>query len=194
MSTSYTSIIEDSTPTFRDYALRCAHAMAICGMYDRSVDGPLLPREPSDYHAEAAEQARARLAELATMSAADCERSARSEHAKAMATWQKSVDAEATKAAKYEAMRAAVLAWKAPTPEHEGLRAFMLDQIKISTEYSGAFDPPAVRTGAQWFADEVAHASRQFKSAVELHTEEVARTNSRNAWIVALLASLPEEG
>lgn len=194
MPTSFTSIIEDGTPTFREYALRCAHGMAICGMYDRSVDAPLLPREPSDYNAKAAEKARGRLAELATMSAADCDHAARTEHATAMAHWQRAVDAEAAKAAKYETMRAAALVWKAPTPEHEGLRAFMLDQIKISTEYSGAYDPPAIRTGAQWLADEVAHASRQFKSAVESHTEEVARTNSRNAWIAALLASLPEEG
>ena len=184
MPTSFTSIIEDGTPTFREYALRCARGMGAC----------IMQRDESGYDAERAEEARGRLAELATMSPNDCERAARTEHATAMDHWQRAVYANAAKAAKYETMRAAVLAWKAPTPEHEGLRAFMLDQIKISTEYSGAYDPPALRTGAQWLADEVAHASRQFKSAVEQHTEEVARTNSRNAWITALLASLPEEG
>lgn len=194
MPTGYTCIIEDGTPTFRDYALRCARGMGACIMQrDESLGSPPRLQEPSDYHAKDAEKARARLAELATMSAADCDHAARTEHATAMTHWQRAVDAAAAKAAKYEAMRAAVLAWKAPTQEHEGLRAFMLDQIKISTEYSGAYDPPALRTGAQWLADEVAHASREFKSAVELHTEEVARTHSRNAWITALLASLPEE-
>lgn len=194
MPTGYTSIIEDGNATFRDYALRCARGMMPCIMQrDEGLGTPPRLQEPSDYHRKAAEEARARLAELAVMNAADCDHAARVEHAATMARWQKSVDDAAAKAAKYETMRAAALAWKAPTPEHEGLRAFMLDQIKISTEYSGAYDMPVQRSGAQWLADEMAHAGRQFKSAVEQHTEEVARTNSRNAWIATLLASLPEE-
>lgn len=195
MPTGYTCIIEDGTPTFRDYALRCARGMMPCIMQrDESLSNPPRLQEPSDYHAKEAEKARVRLAELATYDAADCDHAARTEHARAMGYWQKAVDANAANAAKYEAMRASVLAWKAPTPEHEALRAFMLGQIEISTEHSGVCDPPALRTGAQWLADEMARAGRQYKSAVDSHTEEVARTNSRNAWITALLASLPEEG
>lgn len=196
MPTGYTSdIYEDKEVTLRDFILRCARGMgALVMMRDDPLDAPIREFEPSDYHAKAIAATRARLDALADMRADEIERQAEGAHAKAFDLWRQRRDERLVLRDRYEAMLNEVKAWQPPTPDHEGLRKFMVEQLEESIRFdcSSKFDEPPVRepTGA-WFTQQVQKAQHDLDYHVEENAKEVARTAERNAWVRALKESLP---
>jgi hypothetical protein len=93
---------------------------------------------------------------------------------------------------RYNAMLSDVIAWHPPTPEHAGLRSFMIDQLTMSrADCDYRSDPPTPRSAAQWLAKQREECARDLDYATKNEGEERQRTEGRNAWIRALYASLP---
>lgn len=196
MPTGYTADIKDGID-FKTYAMNCARAFGACVMLrDEPGGGDLIPDafEPSDYHLKAVEKARGELAALEAMTPAECERAA----AKA---WD---DAETSRLMRladyrkqreaYEAMLAKAAAWKAPTPDHEGLRKFMCEQIEQSINFdcneSYCSAPTARLTGEAWAAAERARCVSDVQYHEKEHAGEVSRAATRTEWVRALRAAL----
>lgn len=191
MPTGYTHIVSEGA-TFEQFVWRCARGMgALIMMRDDPMDAPIPEFEArTDYYDEQIRQAEAKLLELRSMTIEQANAAAKVAHEAAcssLAKWQAEDDAANTA---YREMRAKVSAWEPPTPEHAGLRAFMLEQLDISiSDYKR--DPPVMLDGHAWLNDEIEKAARTLKYSHEERAKEIVRTNARNAWVRALATSVP---
>lgn len=175
MPTGYTAVIADGI-TFEQFAMRCAR----------------IPErfEPTTYYADVAATARA---ELASLAGVDADVAALSEYTAATSAWAKRVAERADLRAKYDVMLSAIEAWAPPTDKHAGLKEFMRSQVadSINCDCDGMYDTPPVRlSGAEWLAQRTSALNKSIEYRDQMHAEEVARVEQRNAWLAALRASL----
>ncbi len=155
---------------------------------DPMSDPPKAP-EKSDYHTEELAKARKKLKSLMIMAEAEkIERFVREVNKirKQNKEWE---DDRTQKNKRYADMRSEVEAWEPPTPDHVGMKKFMLEQIDISMEKTPySQDEPTSANALH--AEEIAIARRD----IEYHTEEDAkeemRMKERADWIAKLYASL----
>lgn len=195
MPTGYTAAIADGID-FKTFLLNCARAFGACVMLrDEPGGGDKIPPEftPSPYYAEALEKSRQRVIALSAMRAADQETAAAAAYAQAADDFAERRNKRYSLRAKYEAMLEQAKAWNPPTPEHVGLRDFMVSQIEESIKFDcdGSYDKPPVRlTGPAWFAEEMERAQKSLAYDTKAHAEELARVADRNAWIKALRESI----
>jgi hypothetical protein len=196
MPTGYTAAVADGTVTaFPEFAITCARAFGALIMMRDEPSGTTIPDEfqPSDYSAKQLDAAKARWAALQSVTP---EASA----AASLAAYNTECESRAEAVLKrtqtrerYEAMLEEAKAWQAPTADHEGMKAFMIQQLEESIRFDCgdfALPAPVQRTGAAWLADQIAAAERDIAYHTKAHAEEVERTNMRNAWVKALRASL----
>ncbi|KWR88787.1 DUF551 domain-containing protein [Cupriavidus sp. IDO] len=195
MPTGYTAAISKGIP-FNVFVMTCARAMgALIMMRDEPIDSPIPERfEPSDFYTKKAEAARAEVQRLRGLSDAEAECEAEADHQAMCARYagyrQESVDLQA----KYEAMLEQVREWLPPTPDHEGFKAFMLEQLESSIRSdcdASCWQDPAKQTGCDWRAAQIDSNSRLAERSEQMHREEIERTEGRNAWLKALRESLP---
>jgi hypothetical protein len=194
MPTGYTADIAKGI-TFQQFAMNCARAFgALVAMRDEPSDAPIPERfEPSDYHSKKLVQLRDRLATLRALSADDAEKGAQAAHEAELASHQKYIEEKADLRSKYEAMLRDAQDWQPPTPEHEPLKKFMIEQIESSIGFdcdTSYYKAPESTPAAKWLEDQLRGTLRDIDYHEKEHAKEVERTNSRNAWLAALRSSL----
>lgn len=195
MATGYTEILSGYDVTFEAFALRCARAMGACvTLREEALDVPIPAKlVPSTYHADRAEEARTALRALEALTIEQCDARAIAEHEAEVRHYGEMVARVSSLKGRYARMRDMVSAWAPPTPEHEGLRTFMIQQLDESIR--SCFDPTPptpVKTGAEWRAERAARHRDNIAYHAREHANEVARTDSRNEWLDLLRASLKE--
>lgn len=197
MPTGYTHAIADGI-TFNEFVWRCARGMgALIMMRDEPTDAPIPQRfEPSKWHTEALEKANARLKQLEAMSAAEIEAAAQAAFTEEAERFDARIREKHELRAKYGAILREVEAWTPPTPDHEGLKKFMAEQITGSIDFDcdTTYDvdrAPKRLLPHEWLNKERAEAHRNICHHSVEHEKEVARTESRNEWIAALRRSVP---
>jgi hypothetical protein len=198
MPTGYTEAISKGI-TFEKFALSCARAFgALVTMRDEPADAPI-PEEfkPSDYSEKQLALATDRVDELKAMKDAECARLAKADYEKQVQYHKEGISKDAALKAKYEAMLAEVEAWTPPSPDHEGLKKFMRDQIAESIRFDcgGNYHQDALKelrplTGKEWRQSELNKALEQISYHSESQREENARTAARNKWVRQLKESL----
>lgn len=195
MPTGYTADVPKGI-SFQTFAMNCARAFGACIMLrDEPGGGDRIPDrfEPDSYHKDAAERARAELADLESLGHGECARRAAVEWKESeQSRLRREQEREDTRRA-YEQMLAQVKAWEAPTAEHAGLKTFMIDQLEQSIDFDCNYtaSQPAPRLSAdEWrnqrrvsLAKDIAYHDREYAN-------EVKRTEERTAWVQALRASL----
>lgn len=196
MPTGYTAAIADGID-FEQFVMRCARAMGACVlMRDDPMDAPIPGRfEPSDYHTRKLEEANAALTRLQAMTCDETEVAAQEAFAAETKSNTDAIARNRELRGKYEAMLEQVQAWAPPTPDHDGFKRFMTEQLTESIRFDCNEDyyqerKPKLKTGEQWRAEQIAAALRDVDYHTREHAEEVARTESRNQWIAALRGSL----
>lgn len=196
MPTGYTAAVEDGTVTdFRTFALRCARAMGACVMQrDDPMDAPPKLRVESKYYAEAVERDEARVAELSAMTPAEADNAARAEYDRQLTRNAEYDIREAAIRGRYNAMLTAVMEWEPPTPEHEGLKDFMRQQLVESRKFDCGppWPEPVRQTGAAWLAEQKQKAHESLARSIKGLADERERVAGANAWIGALYDSLRE--
>lgn len=195
MPTGYTHIIEDRDDvTFREFIWRCARAFGACVMQrDSGLDAPVvLTDKPSSYHQDSI--ARALELKDSILKASDESLLAKEEirYSDAVEAWQRALEEGAHKSAKYAAMLEQVRAWKPPTPEHNGLRDFMISQIMDSVKWLGTpFEPSDPCTDAVELRRRLLEkADDDIQYHTEKHQAEVAAYEARNEWLQQLVKSV----
>lgn len=196
MPTGYTADVESGKLTdFRTFALRCARAFGACVM--QREDGiDVLPehRKPSSYHLDAIESAKKELARLSSLTPAEIEKESGEEYQRSLTRFREGKARVQEQNARYDAMAEKVKAWKPPTPEHENLKKFMLEQLEMSvhciTPGSYYFSEPKPQRPGDWLKDNIEWRSRDVAYHTKEHQEELDRCAQANAWIDALYESL----
>lgn len=196
MPTGYTAELMDKGQDFRTFVLRCARAFWACVMQrdDPMTDEPKQV-EPSAYYGKSLAEAQAALATLQAMGP-----DARRHHgiglrADAIARHREWLATERVENARLSAMQDQVLAWTPPSEEHEGLKSFMLEQIKVSLHDTKYVENEIAKAEAQspehFYAEAVKSAEWQLYYAHKHIAEELERVGNRNRWIEQLYGSLP---
>jgi len=199
MPTGYTSDVRSGKITeFPDFALQCARAFgALIVMRDEPHDKPI-PKafEPeTSYYDEQISRSQATIADLGSLSDADCERRALAAHADAVEAVRARIHEREEDRDRYQAMVAKVEAWTPPTDDHEEMKNFMLQQLNESirfdcTPYADLDKEPALQSGREWREAMLAQAARDLSYGLEHRQQEIERTNKRNQWLTDLRNSL----
>ena len=196
MPTGYTAKLMEKGQDFRSFVLTCARGMGACIMQrDDPMDQPPAKQKPSDYHTKALATATKLLARLSAMKPAKRQKHGEELRAAAVASAMQGQSREREEERRLAQMEAQVMAWQPPTSDHDGLKKFMLDQIRISKRgdwMQKYVDEAKAKTPEAYFVEAVSKAARDIKYHEEEHAKEVERTNERNAWIDRLYASLPK--
>ena len=200
MPTGYTAVLQDKPDTtFEEFVWQCARAFGACIMQrDDSRDTPLLmAEEPSDYHSKAIDKAKADLAELEKMTPTEAEMRRQAE---VVAEIKEKAESRARRAgyrATYEAMIFRAQAWEPPTPDHEGLRGFMIQQIVDSIKFdcggTWSDEPPtaATQSAEAWLEERKERAQHDVDYHRREWAEECKRVCERNQWKRDLALSVP---
>lgn len=195
MPTGYTSGVQDGTVTeFADFAKRCARAFgAFYSLRDEDDSKELPTRFDPDtrYHDQSLAQALAERARLDAMAPHLAEAEARLEYDQQMQSYRERREAASLVRSRYDAMLAKVQAWTPPTPEHDDLKAFMIQQLTDSIQYDAIDpnEPSPVQPGA-WLVKRKARVERDIAYHTSERNKEIERNASRNAWIAAFFESL----
>ena len=194
MPTGYTAKIKDMT--FQDFALGCSKAFgALISTRDDDADTPIPDKfEPSDYHLKAIDEAKKNLTyyeELRPKEIVDLSKAA---WCKAEESRLESLNDSKTLRAHFEAMIVEAESWAPPTEDHNGLKKFMLDQLKNSMKFDCSeeyyADPIKRFDPVEWVNKKREKAKRDIEYHTENYAEEVARCNDRSAWVQSLRNSL----
>ena len=193
MPTGYTADVGDGKVTdFRAFALGCARAFGACIMQrDDPINEPPKHRQPSTWNAEQLVEAQKEADRLSTITLAMAEAESAKEYEECLRFYEESRKRSAEINARYEAMIAKVKAYTPPTPDHEGYKKFMLEQLTISLESD--FGPPVKLSALDWLSTARERAARSILYHTKANAEELKRFEDSNKWIDALYASLAED-
>jgi NADH:ubiquinone oxidoreductase subunit len=194
MPTGYTAEIKDGIE-FEKFVLQCARAFgALITMRDDPTSAPI-PDEfkPQEWNKEKLEKAVKRLSELRPMSLDDARAEAKKEYDKALEHHLGYLKEKADLKVKYEDMLAKVREWQPPTPDHQGLKDFMIEQITGSIDFDCSTDymsTPMLQSAEAWLSSAIERAVRDVQYHTREWAAEVGRCRSRTAWVRALKKSL----
>jgi len=196
MPTGYTAQIADGM-TFDEFVWRCARGMgALIDMRDDPLSAHVPERfEPSPYHIEKQAAARAEIQRLLGLSMAEATAAAEQEFLAAQARHADAIREHDDLRMKYEVMLEKVRAWKPPTPDHEGMKKFMIEQLVSSIDFDCDNSyylehPPHRLSGPDWLAEKISGAQHDDHYHTNEYTKEVERVECRNRWLKALRDSL----
>jgi hypothetical protein len=195
VTTGYTEAIEKGA-TFEQYVWRCARAFgALVHMRDQSLDAkvPQVLVPDTSYHEKRLREAECKLLELRGLTPAQAEAMAQAEYEHLRIAYYEDERQNGVMDAKYVAIRAQVVAWVPPSPDHEGLKKFMLEQIDMCSP-GHQIDPPRKCDGMGWLAASIKSAKDAIVYYRKSIADEVERTRQRNEWLALLRASVPQPG
>ena len=200
MSTGYTSIIENSKEPipFPQFALQCARAFGyLMDMRDESFDTPIPEKlKPSPYHMKELKKAKVELARIESLTDAQCEKESKKELAKELKYAEEYLAEHERTTKRYEDMVSKINDWTPPTPEHQPLKRFMLEQIATSLpdlDYArkSLQEAKAKKSnGIIWRERKIKELKEDIVYNTEHHNKEVAQYDECNRWIDQLRKSL----
>lgn len=207
MPTGYTAGVQDGTVTdFNRFALQCARAFGACIMQrDDDPDEPPKKQEVYSYYQEKYEETLKKYEEFKCLSDDEISKTEREKIEKDLEHARQRVEERNIQEARYFKMLTAVKAWNPPTEEHEGLKKFMIEQLRDSIDFD---------CGGSYYEEEItkySHMLENMPSIEEIKREkcedferdlayykeawdkEVERVNAGNKWIDDLYKSLYNE-
>lgn len=197
MPTGYTAaVVDGKLSDFPTFAMECARAFgALVMLRDEPAGAPIPERfEPSDFYAKRLDQLRE---ELRILRLGDCEE-VRARYESAMRERANSAKDSRQRAeiakSRCLAMLEHVKVWTPPTPDHAGLKTFMVQQLEETIRFDGdtdaqwfAFDQPEF---APWREKRIAELQRDIERSREEYLKECERAEQRTKWVKALRESL----
>ena len=198
MPTGYTApIYEGKDITFREFAMRCARGINYLSMMrDHGLDAELPEKlMPSDHHEERIERAKAEIERIQAMTSADADHAAAWEYEQARRRMSDGLHEMNARRNRLQAMLVKADAWTPPTPAHEVLKEFMLDQLhgELRRCMSFSWPEPVRQSGVAWREERLADARDDLRRAEERLEEDRRWCDTANAWLAALRESLPSD-
>lgn len=165
-------------------------AFLVC-MRDKPMDAPIPESiEPSPYHADELEKAERTVIALSEMTPDEQEAHGAFLKSHAIRRASENLSKRRLECKRLSEMRIAVSAWTPPTPDHQEFKAFMLQQIDVSSEdllHATRRLERAERRSPQDYYDT---ALLEAQDDVKYHAEELDRERSNaaesTAWLHAL--------
>lgn len=200
MATGYTAGVGDGSVTsFRKFAMECARAF---GALVEWRDEPSVPipeaLEPSSYHKEALAKAKRDLGRVMALTESECAEQSSEEYESRLGEWQASRIRRTETRTRYEAMLTEARKWLPPTPEHKGLKDFMVQQLTESIRFDCSHDdedwkPKRAASAKAWRDEQIKRAKKDIEYHAEHYADDVRRASERTEWSRALRTSLANQ-
>ncbi len=184
--------------TFPEFAMLCAREFgALVMMRDEPLDAPVPERfEPDDFYRKEYEAAKAVYDTFIANPPTEEELSRSYDEyvASEKEQYSKIIADKRAKRERYNRMLTKVLKWDPPTPDHQALRRFMIQQLQESiefdcTEYDLALPERKVYMA---FHKDPARLRRVMNLRLDAWRQELKRNQKRNQWLKALRDSLKD--
>lgn len=193
MPTGYTAPVVDGKITkFSDFAMSCARAFgALVNMRDDPMDAPI-PDEikPSSYHAKKLKEVSDGLAKALKMTPAQMSAGAAKANERSAEAIRSIRESYETENKRLDKMIAEAKAWKPPTPDHKGMKEFMIQQLTDSRHTFDYLPETKTLSGQEWHKMEVERLSREVAYHTKENEDEIERARNRTDWLKKLRASL----
>lgn len=196
MPTGYTSFIEDgSIDTAQDFLMLCARAFGACiEMRDEPLAKPI-PTEfkPDTYYSEWVDMARNKLEKYQAMSIEEAERKCEIEYASEIERRTGYKKNAKDLLDRYNKILSGIESWEPPTEEHENLKKFAIEQIKMclpDPEYYDRQEAPKRKDAQKWLQEEIEFCKQQIENYTNKQEKENARVAENNKWLNELRDSL----
>jgi len=195
MPTGYTAPVVDGEVTeFKDFALRCARAFgALISMRDEPLSAPIRDEVDGDegYYKERLNEDIALLAKLEAMTLEDAAVESEKDY-QTIGKWHReSIERLTAENDRLKAMEAKVFAWEPPTRDHQEMKNFMLEQLRISYNDTSFYSKDLVKqTPIEWLHNKITETKKEIKRYTKEAEKEAERIASRNKWIKELKESL----
>ena len=135
MPTGYTAEIKKGVD-FKEFALHCARAFGACyESRDKASKGEIPMIEISKYHAERLGDAKERLDEFKMFTKGDYTKLANSKFNSELIKYEEHAKEKSALEDNYNEMLVKITEWKPPSENHNGLKNFMIEQVKSSIEH-----------------------------------------------------------
>lgn len=194
MPSGYTRIIEEQDKvTLAQFAMRCARGMMpLISLRDVDLDEPLPPKLTANSHyAERVAECEQKLAQLLTMTLQDTAVLLETRHTERVAEVEQFNYERSVLREKCERLRADVVSWTPPTPDHVSLKKLMLEQLNDEIEHAKIrLDLPMKQSPEQWLAAWMAAARSDLDRAKHDLAEELRRVDWNNQWLADLRKSV----
>jgi len=198
MPTGYTAEIgTNDNLTFKEFTLKCARAFGACIMQrDDNLDELPKKQNPSTYHVDELNKAIKKLEHFKKTPKAKLLKELKQEliefNIKTKKSNKKYKKEKIELRNRYNKMLEHVNNWNCPTPEHEGLKKFMREQIEDSIRFDcGDYESSELSyTPEEFYKEKLKDLTCDIKHHEEGYNKEVELTNQRNKWITDLYQSL----
>lgn len=199
MPTTYTSFVADNENfTFPEFAMLCARDFgALASMRDEPLEAPVPERfEPDDFYRKEYEAAKAEYDAFIANPPTEEELSKEYDEYVAMQKEQhaKVIADKRERRGRYERMLTKVLKWEPPTPDHQALRRFMIQQLQESIEFDCTEYDLALPDREQYVSygmDPEVYRGRRDRNLAKWKSE-VERVAKINRWLKNLRDSLKD--
>ena len=196
MPTEYTVKLMEHGQSFPEFVMGCARAFGACiTMRDDLNETPIPDKfEPTDYHVKAAVEARGKLATLKGMTDDEKIAFGLSKKKAAIKHNQEWLERENRENGRLDEMESQVRVWIPPTKDHQGLKDFMLQQIKISRGDTGyiqkELSDAQAKNPMDYYVAGVSAAARDINYHTEENEKETGRVSGRTEWVQQLRQSI----
>lgn len=199
MPTGYTAIVaKKENCTLEEYAMRCARNFgALIEMREEPMDAPIPEKfEINPFYKKELEAAEKELHDFEALPYAEKIAVLERDYEQRVERYAKEAEKENEERrvlrGRYEAMLEKVNRWKAPTPDHENLRKFMIEQIEDCIEPDCRKWNPTIgdKEDCLNVDEHVNYLKRCARVARESYEKHVAGVEARNKWLSDLRESL----
>lgn len=195
MPTGYTAGIENGKiDNGSDFLKVCSRAFgALIHMREDPLENKIRKAECSEFYTKRLNEAKEKLNEILSMSDKQIEVEIKNGYDTKLKEYKDIYNEGEEKNKKYNHILAEVLEWIPPTDDHEGLKSFAIDQIKISMsdfhiEYKDK--TPDKFTIPEWRKTMTELALNEIEYYSKAIKEETESINDKNKWVDDLLQSL----
>ena len=198
MPTGYTAELMEKGMDFNSFILTCARAFGACIELrdDKLSPSPrkIKGSDSNSYHDKLLKESKRELKEFVSMSQSrkeDWAEKSRQDSIKDLEKWLEKDEAENKRLLDIEEK---VNEWVPPTPEHIGLKEFMLQQIKVSLHDTSYQKKEMDDVKDKSLEELISSHIESLKWSVKYHSEGVeeqeSRVTERNDWLESLYSSL----
>ena len=196
MPTGYTvEVVDGKISDFPTFAKLCARAFgALIHMRDNTISpdwSPIVEPELEIYQ-QRLDKIAGRIAELEGMSDEVADRAYIEYAANLDIENERHIARCADQDSRLAAMTEKVRAWAPPTPDHIGMKEFMLEQLRISAngDVRRFYTKPLKMTGPEWRAQQLGREYSEIAITLKSIEDEKSRAESRTKWLTELVESL----
>lgn len=192
MTTAYTAGIEDGTiTTAQEFLMLCAREFGACiSMRDeplsKSIPERFMPN--CEWYAELIEKERKNLEHFQKMSLDEVRIYREAERKEAVARAERARERAEKILSRYKDVLSQVVDWNPPTPEHNRLKEFAIEQIKMCLPDLSIYsvEPDDSTTDEQWLEKQIKYCEESIERYKKRIEEEIKAAESKTAWVKAL--------